>query len=182
MFEVIVPDSESFNESTYEFIPHPGGRFTIEHSLLSISKWEEEWHKPFFGRTRNDHLTYDEWLDYVRKMTITKNVSPKLYENITRDNIIAINNYMKDPRTATTIRRTGTHVGWEVITSEIIYWQMIQLGIPFECQKWHINKLMTLIEVCTKKGSKPEKIPQAEYAAQRRAINEARLKQFNTRG
>lgn len=177
MFEVVVPAKEYLDERTLEFLQSPGGSFQIEHSLLSISKWESKWHKPFFGTSRfeKQSMTGDEYIDYIRMMTVTKNVKPELYLKLTRENFIDIDNYMKDPMTATTINRSGSSGSWSIITSEIIYWQMIQCGIPMECQKWHINRLMTLIEVCLHKGAKPEKIPYNEMIAQRRALNAQRL-------
>lgn len=177
MFEVVVPDQKFFDEDKYEFFTMPGAKFQIEHSLLSISKWESKWHKPFWGTGRGDdgRLEGEEYLDYVRMMTLTKNTPPDVYTRLTVKNQREIGSYMHDPMTATTVKRTGGGGGYSIITSEIIYWQMIQLGIPFECQKWHINRLMTLIEVCVHKGSKPEKVPYAEMIAERRALNQQRL-------
>lgn len=184
MFEVIVPEREFFDEARSEFIKTEGGRFQIEHSLLSISKWEAKWEKPFFGSSRIDvgKMTPEEYIDYVRMMTVTKNVNPILYDKLSRQNYQEINQYMNRRMTATTIRRDASPGGWSIITAEIIYWQMIQFGIPFECQKWHINRLMTLIEVCAKKGGKQETVPYAEMVAQRRALNAQRLAASRSRG
>lgn len=184
MFEVVVPGAEYFDESTFEFKYTIGGKFQIEHSLLSIAKWESKWEKPFFGKGRYDKtkMTDVEFLDYVRMMTITRNVDSDLYFKLTRQNYTDILNYMAKPMSATTIRRTNTPGDGSIVTAEILYFDMIQLGIPFECQKWHINRLMKLIEVCASKNSKPEKVPYAEMVAQRRALNAQRLSQFKTRG
>lgn len=184
MFEVVVPSQELFNEATSEFIQLAGGKFQIEHSLLSISKWESKWHKPFWGsgRFEKHELVGEEYIDYLRMMTLTKNVPDDLYYRLSRKNHRDIDEYMKNPMTATTIKRGEKSTSWSIVTSEIIYWEMIQLGIPFECQKWHINRLMTLIEVCVQKGSKPEKVPYAEMVADRRALNQKRLSQMKSRG
>lgn len=177
MFEVIVPEREYFDEARMEFVKIAGGRFQIEHSLLSISKWESKWEKPFFGTSRMNagEMTPEEYIDYIKLMTVTKNVPLELYDRLTKQNYREINEYMQKRMTATTIRRDTSLGGWSIITAEIIYWQMIQLGIPFECQKWHINRLMTLIEVCVRKNGKEEKVPYAEMVAQRRALNAQRL-------
>lgn len=184
MLDVVVPEREFFDEARSEFIKIEGGRFQIEHSLLSISKWEGKWEKPFFGTSRVNagRMTPEEYVDYIRMMTVTKNVKPELYNGLTRQNYREINQYMKRRMTATTIRRDTSIGGWSIITAEIIYWQMIQFGIPFECQKWHINRLMTLIEVCAKKGGKQEKMPYDEMVAQRRALNAQRLAANHSRG
>lgn len=184
MFEVVIPDGDFFDERTFEFIHRQGGKFTIEHSLLSISKWESKWMKPFLGSSPHEkhNFTGEEWIDYIRMMTITKNVDPKLYDSLTPKNMHDINIYINHPMTATTFSNKNPGGVWSVTTSEIIYWQMIQLGIPFECQKWHINRLMTLIRVCAEKGSKPEKVPYSEMIRDRRALNAQRLAATGSRG
>lgn len=158
----------------------------LEHSLLSISKWESRHKKPFLGDGENfKTMPLHELIDYVRDMTITKNVDPDVYLAIvSHPNIQAdIYEYMNDPMTATTFSNVSPHAGSRlVITAEIIYWEMVELNIPFECQKWHLNRLLTLIRVCTIKRGKPEKMPHNEMVAQRRALNKSRKAARHSRG
>lgn len=155
----------------------------IEHSLHAISKWESRWEKPFLGDGKpGNPMTADEFLDYVKCMTLTPNVNPELYRFIDDANQRAIVEYMEKPMTATTFGNTKKDAFRKILTSEEIYWQMIALGIPFECQYWHIHRLMTLIRVCSIRQSKPEKVPLKDTIAQRNALNKARKAQMNSRG
>ncbi len=151
----------------------------LEHSLVSLSKWESKWHKPYLSKQRK---TAEESRDYVRCMTLTQNVDPNVYLAITPEIFRQVNAYIDEPMTATTISNRGKRGGGEIVTAEIIYYWMICCNIPFECQKWHLNRLITLINVCNIKGSTPQKIPRSEMLAQRRALNAARRKQHHTRG
>ena len=181
MLTIMVPESEFFNELTGEFITTPAQKLDLEHSLISLSRWESKWHKPFLTK---DERTEAETLDYIRCMTITKNVDPRVYFAITPENISEIKKYIDDPMTATTFknyRKSGRH-GKDIITSEVIYYQMVALQIPFECEKWHLNRLLTLIEVCNRKNSPDKKMSKKQIADQNRALNALRRKKFGTRG
>lgn len=184
MLELVIPESELFDESSGEFITvRKAQTIRLEHSLVSLSKWESKWHKPFLSETTPK--TTEERIDYLRCMTITQNVSPDVYAEIwntpkLRQEVL---DYLDEPMTATTIsRRGGRRPNREVVTAEIIYHWMITWGIPFECQKWHLNRLMMLIDVCSVKSGKPEKMSQAEVIRQNRMLNEARRKKYKTRG
>lgn len=180
MLKIVVPASEQFDNATGEFINTKEQTLQLEHSLVSLSKWESKWQKPFLS---NEPKTLEESIDYIRCMTLTQNVSPHVYTVIPPSIIKEVSDYIDAPMTATTItksiNRGGSH---EIVTAEIIYYWMIFNNIPFECQKWHLNRLITLINVCVAKGQKPQKIPRSEQLARNRALNAARRKKLNTRG
>lgn len=179
MLEVTVPSFEMFNEATMEFSEFPEAHLTLEHSLLSISKWESKWHKPFLG---HDQKTDEEMIDYIRCMTVTRNVEPLTYENLTAKVIDEINDYISDPMTATWFSDRRGSPNREIITSELIYYWMIALGIPFECQKWHLNRLLTLIQVCNIKNSPPKKMGRNEIYRMNRELNAARRARTGSSG
>lgn len=179
MLEITVPGIELYNEETNEFIYHDDETIQFEHSLVSISKWEANWCKPFLS-TRDK--TPEEVLDYVKCMTITEGVTNDIYSRLTQDNFSMINDYIGKPMTATTFPPEQSKGGREIITSEIIYYWMVSFNIPFECQYWHLNRLLTLVRVCNVKNNPPKKMSQKEVLSRNKALNEARRKQFNTRG
>ena len=156
MLELVIPSRELYDEIKEEFLIVDGQTLRLEHSLVSLSKWESKWCKPF--------------------------LSDEVYSCITQDHIDAVIKYIESPMTATTIRNTDKTAKKEIITSEIIYYWMVTYNIPFECQKWHLNRLLTLINVCSIKNSPPKKMPKSEILSRNRALNEARKKQYNTRG
>ena len=174
MLSITVPDTELFNEETQSFYTIKGCTLHLEHSLVSLAKWESKWKKPFLGR---EEKTDEELLDYLRCMTITQNVNPYIYKCLTNENLLKIKQYIDDPMTATTVNHQEKKTtNKEILTAEIIYYYMIALNIPFECQKWHLNRLFMLIRVCSIKSTKQKKMPKSEYLAHRRALNEQRQK------
>lgn len=174
MLEITVPAAEMFDESTQEFIESKEQTLQLEHSLVSLSKWESKWHKAFLSKREK---TFEETIDYIRCMTITKNVDPSVYFNLSKENIEAINRYIEDPMTATYIAEDPNgSIGGDVVTSELIYYWMISLNIPQECQKWHLNRLLSLIKVCNVKNMPAKKMSQSELMRRHSAINEARRK------
>lgn len=178
MLTITVPGAEYFNENTMEFVKTETKTIALEHSLVSLSKWESKWKKPFLT---NETKTQDEILDYIKCMTITQNVSPEVYLRLTEDNIIAINNYIQDSMTATTFKnRPGS--SREIITNEILYYQMITLGIPLSCEKWHLNRLLTLIRVCNEKNNPGKKMTTRETVNHYAALNKARRMRSGSRG
>ena len=180
MLKITIPAREMFNEVKQEFINTKEQTLQLEHSLVSLSKWESKWHKPFID---NRNLSTEETIDYIRCMTLTQNVDPEVYQYLSKENIKQINEYISDPMTATTFsneRSKGS--GKEVLTSEILYYDMIALGIPFECQKWHLNRLITLIKVCSIKQNPPQKMSKGDIMRRNAELNAARRKQFNTKG
>ena len=178
MLEITVPAAEMFDESTQEFIESKEQTLQLEHSLVSLSKWESKWHKAFLSKREK---TFEETIDYIRCMTITKNVDPSVYFNLSKENIEAINRYIEDPMTATYIAEDPNgSIGGDVVTSELIYYWMISLNIPQEYQKWNLNRLLSLIKVCNVKNMPAKKMSQSELMRRHSAINEARRKKAQT--
>ncbi len=180
MLQVVIPEQEFFDEKTQEFINTKNEILQLEHSLVSISKWESSWCKPFLGKSDK---TNKEILDYVQCMTINQNVSKDIYNNIPDSIFDTITEYINAPMTATWFNdQPNAKSNKEVITSEIIYYWMIAQSIPMECQKWHLNRLLTLIRVCNLKNQPPKKMGKKDMLSNRRALNESRRSQFNTKG
>lgn len=179
MLKIIIPETELYDEVREEFITLKSQELQLEHSLVSISKWESKWHKPFLS---NKEKTTEEILDYIKCMTITQNVKDETYNRLNGKNIKAINDYIGDSMTATTFNDNNNKPSREIITAEIIYYWMIVNQIPMECQKWHINRLLTLIKVCSIKNSPSKKMSKQEILNRNRALNAARKKELNTTG
>ena len=178
MLLLTIPPIEMFNEKTSEFVYSKETKISLEHSLVSLSKWESKWNKPFLSK---DNKTLEETIDYIRCMTITQNVDPEVYFRLTDENINTINKYIESPMTATTFSDNG-HSSREIITSELIYYWMISLNIPMECQKWHLNRLLTLIRVCNIKNAPAKKMSRREIMNRNAALNAARRKKLNSTG
>lgn len=174
MLQVTIPSIEVFDETLNEFIIIKEQTLQLEHSLVSISKWESKWNKPFLSKNIK---TTEETLDYVKCMTITQNVSNDTYKYLTPKNIEEINAYIDSDMTATTIKKSNA-ISREIITAEIIYYWMISFTIPFECQKWHLNRLLTLINVCNIKNNPPKKMSKREQATINTNLNEERKRQM----
>lgn len=181
MLRITIPSTEQWDETTQEFVCTEEKTLQLEHSLVSLSKWESKWHKSFLS---NKEKTNAEMLDYVRCMTITQNVKPEVYACLTNENMQQINDYINDSMTATFFsnKKESNGPNHEVVTSELIYYWMIALNIPFECQKWHLNRLLTLIKVCSIKNTPPKKMSRQSIMSRNAALNAARRKQFNTHG
>lgn len=180
MLRIEVPISpEGWDEKKQEFVEPKTQFLQLEHSLVSLSKWESKWHKPFLSR---EEKTIEETIDYIRCMTITQNVKPEVYDFLTDENLNSIYDYIEDPMTAITFADNNQRPSREVVTSEIIYHWIVSFNIPFECQKWHLNKLLAFIKVCCIKNTPPKKMTQAEIMRRNREINEARKKKLNTTG
>lgn len=173
MLELEIKDDEVWDPYKEEFIKTRECKLKLEHSLVSISKWEANWHKPYLTK---DEKTREETLDYIKCMTLTQNVPDEVYENLTPNHLITIKNYINDSMTATTISNINkkTSGGGEFVTNELIYCWMVELGIPFECQKWHLNRLFTLIEVCSVRQQEPKKMSKNEVYARNKALNAKR--------
>ena len=181
MLTITIPGGEQFNEQTNEFTYSKGQTITIEHSLASISKWEAKWKKPFYDKEHEK--SYEESIDYVRCMTITQNVNPEVYNGITPHLFQQINDYMDNPMTATWFGDDGRkkRPSKEIVTSELIYYWMVALNIPFECQKWHINRLFTLIRICNEKND-PKKLSKNDIRRRNRDLNARRRAAMHTKG
>lgn len=180
MLQIIIPKTECFDEITETFINVKEHILQLEHSLVSLSKWESKWNKVFLSEEKK---TNEEIIDYIRCMTITQNVDPLAYTLIGDTIIEQVSAYIDLPMTATTFNEENNKkFSREIITSEIIYYWMISLNIPFECQKWHLNRLLTLIRVCNIKNAPPKKMSKAELNARNRALNAARRKSLQSKG
>ena len=183
MLHITVPERELFDESTCEFISTKPRTLALEHSLVSISKWESKWKKPFL---KNDEKSLEELQDYVRCMTLTQNIPPETYKFLTTENMQDISEYMNADMTATWFNeqqlKHSRKQSSETVTSELIYYWMVAYNIPFECQKWHLSRLMTLIRICMIKNSPTKKMSPKEVARYNRSLNAARKAQLNTRG
>ena len=181
MLPITIPAIEAWDEKNEVFVDaEKAVTLQLEHSLVSLQKWESKWHKPFFSKSEK---TREEIVDYVRCMTLTQNVDTKVYWRLTDKHIDDIYKYINDPMTATYISDNKSHRGGrEIITAELIYYWMISLNIPFECRKWHLNSLLTLVQVCNVKNSPRKKMSKKDLMSRNPALNAARKKQFNTRG
>ncbi len=179
MLQITIPSTESWDERKQEFVQTKEQTLQLEHSLVSLSKWESKWCKPFLSSQK----TVDEILDYIRCMTLTHNVDPAIYNCLSEENLVQVNNYIEAPMTATCFYEEKNGVrNKEIITSELIYYWMVALNIPFECQKWHLNRLLTLIRVCSIKNQPPKKRTKREIMARNAELNAIRRKKLNTKG
>jgi hypothetical protein len=181
MLQITVPGAELYDEVNNEFITVKEQTLTLEHSLVSLSKWESKWCKPFLSK---DGLTTEQTIDYIRCMTITQNVPPITYSLITDENIKQVENYINAPMTATWFsdeKKSGRSSS-EMVTAELIYYWMIALQIPMKCEKWHLNRLLTLVKVCNIKNAPPKKMGKRATMSRNAAINAARRKQLNSNG
>lgn len=178
MLTLIIKLTDDFNELTEEFV---GDTFLLEleHSLVSLSKWESEFKKPFLSTDK----TSVEILWYIKAMALTKEVPPEVFVKLSEDNVAKINEYVNDKMTATTFNDPPNR-GRDrtIITAEIIYHWMITYSIPFECQHWHLNRLLTLVKVCNQKNAPERKMSRAELAQRQRVLNEQRKRELGTRG
>ena len=173
MLELVIYQPEQYDEEKEKFIEPKTHILKLEHSLVSISNWESNWCKPFL--TKNSK-TIEEWIDYIRCMTITQNVDPSAYNFITNDHMQQITKYMDAPMTATTVPKDNSSPNREVVTSELIYYWMIAHNIPPVYEKWHLNRLLMLINVCNYKNKPHKKMSQSELAKHHRSVNASRRK------
>lgn len=184
MLTVTIPDYEGFNEETQEFITVKGATLQLEHSLISLKKWEQKWHIPFLDK--KIEKTAEQMLDYIRCMTINPNVNDDVYKIMPQDVAKEIVNYIDDPMTATWFSDNKTigaqKTSSEVVTAEIIYYWMIALNIPVDFQKWHLNSLLTLIRVINIKNQPDKKMGSKEWATQRAALNAKRRAKSHSKG
>lgn len=180
MLKIVVPAWEEYDSSTNQFLSGKETTLSLEHSLISLSKWESKYHKPFLN---NKDMTSDEMLDYIRFMTLTPNVNKSVFSHLTDENHRLVAEYIKDPMTATTFSgQQNAPRKREIITSEIIYYWMVSLNIPFECQKWHLNRLLTLIRVVSIKSQPNKKMSKKDAAARARSLNAARRAKYSSKG
>ena len=176
MLWITIPAQELYNEQENKIITSKETKLQLEHSLVSISKWEAKWQKPFISDTATPK-TPEETIDYVKCMTITQNVNPEVYNFLTPENLKDINAYIESPMTATTIKDIASNKGHtrrEGITSELVYYWMVANEIPFECEKWHFNRLLTLIRICSIKNQPSKKMSRGDILRRNAALNAKR--------
>lgn len=180
MLQLEIAGSEYWDEAKEEFISSPGGTLRLEHSLRSLKKWESKWKKPYLSQK---DMTMEELLDYIRCMTLGPEKDPLVYQSLTFDQLTAIKNYINDPMTATTFREEeGAPKNRSITTAEILYYEMSELNIPYSCDTWHLNQLMTLIRVCAIKRAPKKKGNSKNAAKNRKNLNKQRREQFGTHG
>lgn len=184
MLEIVVPlSAEGWDEEKEEFVQAKEQILRLEHSLISLRKWESKWCKPFLTK---EAKTEEETVDYVKFMTMTPNVNPDVYNHLTDENFRQIKQYIEAPMTATTfskhVQQKRGRINGEQVTAELIYYWMVALQIPFECQKWHLNQLITLIQVCNVKNQPPKKMGKKDLTSHYAALNAANRQRFNSKG
>lgn len=180
MLKLPVKGLEFYDESKNEFIVLKDCELQLEHSLISLSKWESKWHKPFL---KKEPKTAEEIKDYIRCMTIVQNVNPLVYESLTNKDVEIVQEYLADPMSATVITQEKLKSKQRVVTAELIYYWMVTYKIPFEpCEKWHLNRLLTLIDVCGIESSPKKKMRKNDIFKQNAQLNASRKKAMGTRG
>lgn len=180
MYCLEIKEQEFYDYNKEEFVTIKAQTIQLEHSLLSVSKWESKWKKPFFSK---EEMTREQTISYIECMTVAPKVDPMVYRLcLTNENINGIMEYIKDPMTATTFSKLNQPPSRKIITSELIYYWMTQAQIPFETEKWHLNRLMTLIEICSRESNPPKKMSQRDLAKRNRSLNAARRAKTGSRG
>ena len=185
MLTIVIPPSEEadiWDESIKEFVhkdAFKGCTLNLEHSLISISKWEAKWHIPFLDSPKK---TEEQTMYYIKCMTINPAISDSVYDHLTIQNVNEIADYIHDPMTATTVNNQGQGGRRRILTNEVIYGMMAVLQIPFECEKWHLNRLLTLIEVVNAENTPPKKMSKNEIIARNKALNAQRRAKYNSKG
>jgi hypothetical protein len=182
MLKIFVSGTELYNEETQEFTTIEDCTLTLEHSLVSLSKWESKFLKPFLGPNEK---TTEETLGYVEAMILNESYPEDVIDRLTQNDFAKINDYIASNYSATTFSNNNQRKGRgqsEIITSELIYYWLVAFNIPFECETWHLNRLFSLIQICNIKNSKPKKMSRNEIAARNHALNEQRKAQLKTKG
>lgn len=179
MLTIHVRENELWDPIKNEFIQVPEQTIRLEHSLLAISKWEAHWKTPYL---RRDKKTREQSEYYIYCMCVDEPTSYDVIHAFSRSDYKQIKAYIEDKRTATSIKKTGSRNSGEDVTSELIYYWMLECGIPFECESWNLNRLLTLIQVCGEKRSPQKKVPTSEIYARNRALNAARRKAYHSKG
>jgi hypothetical protein len=180
VLELVIKGEEFYDNETEKFFTIGDDTVLLEHSLASVSKWESHFEKPFLS---SEEKTPEEWFWYVEAMTLTPIFSRGVFLRMSKENIQEINTYINARRTGTWFNEgANQRRATETITAELVYYWMITLNIPFECQYWHFNKLLTLIKVCNLKNAPEKKMTAAEVAQRNRTLNQQRKEQLKTAG
>ena len=182
MLKIKIEGKEDYDPVKNQFYYTKEQTLVLEHSLVSLAKWESKWCKPFLAEKEH---TYEEIIDYIRCMTISQNVDPEIYSHLSNEEIQQVIKYIESPMTATTItnlEKENSPVKKEDITAEIFYYWMTALNIPFECQKWHLNRLYTLIQVCAIKSNPGKKMSKKASGKYNQSLNAARKAKYGISG
>jgi hypothetical protein len=180
MLTLFIEPIELFNEETQTFQTLDGFELELEHSLVSLSKWESITKVPFLSKT--DKTPEDIRL-YIEAMIISPIYPPNAVGRMTQSNIDQVNAYLESSESATTFGTMPEVKGrGETITSELIYYWMVAFNIPFECERWHLNRLFSLIRICNIKNTKPKKMTARQLAERNARLNEERKQKYQTRG
>jgi len=180
MLKLTVPGVESYDEEKEEFVEVGEVVLELEHSLVSLSKWESQYEKPFLG---NSEKSTEEIIGYIKAMVVTPEVPEEIFSRLSEANMLEINDYIDAKMTATWFHEApGAPATREVVTAELVYYWMVTFSIDWEAQYWHLNRLFTLIRVCNIKNAKPKKMSRAEVAARNRELNAQRKAQLGTKG
>jgi hypothetical protein len=179
VLRIEVPMSEGFDEERDEFVTVEKSVLELEHSLVSLSKWESFYEKPFLSTMEK---TQEQLFNYVVMMTLTPDVPLEVYKHISEENVAQIDEYINSKQTATWFNDAAEERSREIITAEIIYYWMVAMQIPFECQHWHLNRLLALVRVINLKNSPPKPMSSSEIAQRNRALNAQRKAQLKTTG
>lgn len=181
MMWIEIPEGDFFDEANEVFLYSKGYKFKVEHSLVSLAKWESKWKVPFL----HTELNRAQWLDYIRCMTITQNIDPSVYRMISKKQLEEVQNYVNESQTATTIndRTPNKPRKKEIVTAEIIYFWMVSYNIPIECEKWHLSRLLTLCQVCAIKNDvNAKKMSKSDILKQNNKLNAARRAKYHSKG
>jgi len=179
VLSIVVPLTEKINDKN-EFVIGDSFILEMEHSLASLSKWESKFEKPYLS---DSEKTPEEVLEYIKCMTLTPDVPDSVYASLSSDNVDSITNHIAAKMTATWFPKTVPSKGnKEIVTAEVIYYWMVSCNIPFECETWHLNRLLTLIQVCQRKSMPPKKMSKSEAIRQQRELNARRREQFGSSG
>lgn len=180
MLKLVVPKSEMFDESTNAFIEIPGYELQLEHSLISVSKWESKWNIPFLSKKDK---TREQAIDYIRCMNMTQHCDHINFARIPNAQLDLVTAYIHSPMSATTFAKSGDKItNREVVTSELIYYWMVAFNIPKDCERWHLNRLLNLINICSIKNQPAKKMSQKEIIARNRTLNAERRAALKTKG
>lgn len=181
MLELFVSEKEFFDGKRNTFVQIPSCTITLEHSLISLSKWESKWQIPYFNGVEK---TQKQNNDYIRCMAVGQIKDDRIFDTLSADELLQIQSYIESPMTATTFssRKESKKTKKDVITAEVIYSQMFAFGISMECQKWHLNRLLTLIKVCNLQNGPGEKMSTKDAVSWAAEQNAARQAKYNTKG
>lgn len=180
MLQLEIAGTEYWDEAKEEFVSSPGCTLRLEHSLRSLRKWESKWKKAYLAQR---DMTAEEQIDYIRCMTLGPEPDPLVYQSLTAEQLLQIRAYINDPMTATTFRKEeDAPKNRSITTAEILYYEMSELNIPYSCDTWHLNQLMTLIQVCAIKRTPKKKGKSKNAARNRNNLNKQRREQYGTRG